>query len=120
MTVLSLVLAAIFIAALASYARYAMRRFGPDMEGLKPRGWRALLFWCALAVTVVILIPGGALAVAYATGVADCPAQAVPGMPWQCSADGRGAIALVGIVVGLPLVFLWVRFLRQKLASPRG
>jgi hypothetical protein len=111
---ISLILAAVLIAGMTSYSRYIFRRLGPVSSMPWPRGWRLAFFWLALIATVAILIPGVALGVWYVLGMAECPAQLLPGEPWKCSANGRLAIVLGALVVMMPLGGLWLRFLRQK------
>jgi len=117
--IFSFVLAFVVFAALVLYAQYVVRRFGPVSTAPKPRGWRLALFWAAMSVTIVALLPGVAVAIAYLFRVTDCPAQVVPGLPWQCSPMGRAGITLGTIVVLMPLAMRWVRFLRDRAAAPR-
>jgi hypothetical protein len=76
-----------------------------------PRGGRLLLFVLAIVLTVLLVIPAAILAVGYAFGMTDCPADFSPAQPWRCTPGGRFLFMTVGITLALPLAAAWLRWL---------
>jgi len=108
--------AVIFIAG-GLYTRYVFRRFGPPqlaVPGL--HGKRRALFWLAIVLTVVVLIPVVMVAVGYALGMTGCKPQFSTSDPWQCSPIGRLSLLISMLAIGLPLAAIWMRSLIGMLA----
>jgi len=108
--------AVIFIAG-GLYTRYVFRRFGPPqlaVPGL--HGKRLALFWLAIVLTVVVLIPVVMVAVGYALGMTGCKPQFSTSDPWQCSPIGRLSLLIGMLAIGLPLAAIWMRSLIGMLA----
>jgi hypothetical protein len=110
-----------FLVAVNFYARYVFRRFGvfsgspPEFVGPAPRGKRLVLFWLAIAFTVVVPGPAALFAIAYPLGMFDCGDQYSPSEPPQCLPGARLSFALGLIAIGLPLAALWMRLLLGKI-----
>ena len=118
--------AIVFLAAVNFYARYVFRRFGvfsgspPEFVGPAPRGKRLALFWLAIAFTVVVLMPAAVVAIAYPLRMFDCGDKYLPSEPPQCSPGARLSFALGLIVIGLPLMAMWMRFLLGRIMHNAG
>jgi hypothetical protein len=112
-----------FLVAVNFYAQYVFRRFGvfsgwpPEFIGPAPRGKRLVLFWLVMAFSVVVLVPAAIIAIAYPLGMLDCGDRYLPSEPPQCSPGARLSFALGGIVIGLPLMAMWMRFLLARITD---
>ena len=99
-----------FFVAVTTYGRYVFRRLGVTAMPW-PRGKRLALLWAAIAFTVVVIVPAVVVAGMYPLGMITCGDQYSPTGPLQCSPGTRLGLAFGVIVVGLPLMALWLRFL---------
>jgi hypothetical protein len=108
--------AVIFIAG-GLYTRYVFRRFGPPQLAVPwLHGKRLALFWLAIVLTVVVVIPAVTVAVGYVLGMTGCRPQFSPSDPWRCSPIGRLSLLIGMLAIGLPLAAIWMRFLLGILA----
>ena len=107
------VIAVVFFVALAFYTRYIFRRLGPPPGARSPRGWRLVLFWLVIVLTVAVIIPAIIVSVDYEFGQFDCPAPRSPGESFGCSAAGRATLLIGSLAIMLPLAALWLRFLHS-------
>lgn len=112
----------VLVAALGLYANFVLRRVaGVNLRSRVqmpwPRGWRLVVYWLALVISVVILVPGAIITVGYAFGLSDCPADFSPHDPWRCSLIGRLCFLVGAIAVGLPLAALCARLLGELLVK---
>jgi hypothetical protein len=111
----------------AFYGGFVFRRIvrrsatGSAFPEYWPRGRRLALLVSAVVLTAVVIIPATIVAVGYVFGMTDCPADFSSDQPWRCSRAGRFLFMSAGIVLGLPLVALWLRWvlnLSYKNAGP--
>jgi hypothetical protein len=104
-----LVAVALFVA-VSAYGRYVFRRFGATAVPW-PRGKRLALLWVAIVFTVIVILPAVMVAVMYPLGMITCSDRYLPTDSLQCSPGARLWLAFAVILVGLPLMALWLRFL---------
>ena len=106
---------AILLGAAGGYGLFVFRRFGA-LDGPQPRGSRLALLWLATLVSLAAFM-AAFLGVGHWGGFIYCSPQFSPNAAWPCSAIARLLYGTGSLAIGLPLLALWVRFIRRTLKS---
>lgn len=80
-----------------------------------PRAWRLTLYWAAMMITVLILVPAFVVVGAYLLGFGACDKLGTAAASQICSPLGRLSLGAV-LVAGVFILFLpWTRFLQRAM-----
>jgi hypothetical protein len=108
---------AVLLGAAGGYGWSVFRRFGA-LDGPQPRGSRLALLWLATLVGLVAFM-AAFLGVGSLGGFIHCSQQSLPNAVWPCSGMARLLYGAGSVAIGLPLLALWMRFVRRTLGKRR-